>query len=172
MSDLRAKKGEAMAPAGPPPTFTIPEDSPFAAAKKAAPTTAAAAPATEPFSFSFSLPTTSTANGASVATFDLAAPVVASDKPVVVPAPKPTDSRKIRRRKKGGPAQEEEEQEQWWDEGEEGEEWDADGGDGEPSPKAAAAPAFSFDASKFEMSSFAQSLPPVEPLASAPKDQP
>jgi hypothetical protein len=149
----------------------IPEDSPFAKAARGAETSTAPAPSSsEPFTFSFSL-STETTKKQPVNTFELAAPVVASDVPAAVLDAKDAGcSRKIGRPRRGKQRPSEDAQ---WDEGEEGYgEWDegeGEDGEGEASPSGtgtgaaaattAAPVALSFDASKFDLSSFAKSLP-------------
>lgn len=94
----------------------IPADSPFAANAAAAPLPNAASSA-EPFSFSFSLDTTN-APAKSVATFDLAAPIVASAVSETRAESTHTASRKIghARRRRGGAT--DEAQDEWEGEGE------------------------------------------------------
>ena len=126
-----------------------------------------------PFSFSFSLD--KTVNKPAVATYNLAAPVEASD---VQPSPVATvvkgfdgpASRKISRPKRGKerPSHEAEDGAQWEGDVEEGEDDGAySAGEGLSStaahPFASAAPALSFDSSKFDLSSFHMSLPEAAP---------
>ena len=183
--DLRDRLGAERTSAGgaapsppEPPTFAIPEDSPFArstAGGESGATGSSQAPA-EPFNFSFSLGTTAAPTSKSVATYNLAAPVVASTVPVPSAEVKPeVVSRKVPRQRRGKPRPSHEEQHEGsQDEGEwgEGDEPEGEGGaspalrpasggtgaSGAPASTAACTP-LTFDASKFEMSSFAKALP-------------
>lgn len=160
---------------------SIPKDSPFAvtslggakpesANTTAASTTVAASSAASAssFSFEFSLGAGTGASGKSVATFDLAAPIVQSADVAAVPAIASTKdasggSRKIGRPRRnklrtaseeemGGAGGEGDE----YDEGDEYEEGDENGAPNAPHLAAApAAPQLTFDSSKFNMSGFA-----------------
>ena len=189
--DLRDRLGDRQATSGggaeaapsppEPPTIAIPEDSPFARSTgggESGVTGSSQTPA-EPFNFSFSLGTTAAPTSKSVATYNLAAPVVASTVPVPPSAevkPDVVSSRKVHRprKHKTRPSHEGEQHEGSQDEGEwgEGDEPEGEGGaspslrpasggtgaSGAPASTAACTP-LTFDASKFEMSSFAKALP-------------
>ena len=143
----------------PPP---IPSDSPFAAAAKAAAPPASATPAADLQNFSFNFATQPPA-AKSAATWDLAAPVIASA-PTEAPTdgPSSTATRKIGRpRRKRGTGGAGVEEEGGWDEGY-GEEEDEEGAgdvDAREAPRPAAASII--DASSFDLSSFSASLPPT-----------
>lgn len=156
------------------PTFSIPKDSPFAAI---APTTAAApaaAASTEPFSFSFSLGTSAPTK--SVATYDLAAAVVPSaDVPAASGEARPVGvSTRISRRgtksqRKNGMHDADDGQpwEEEWGGEEADEEWEEEELPAHSAASPPRAPIMSFDASKFDLKSFAASLPEPPPVPPA-----